>query len=175
MPETMYWNASNDATELCIMKAKKEAESWLTTDTDLLDALYETMSTDDEIVQMVTADHSNILGDHSPKFVIETALRFADIKTLIPTVQAHHIIFPPIATDEMATRRLQGRLMRPGATFVVPKRGIAVPWLGPDPRHPEPMSCSECIGVDHYNDDCHILHSPSSSSSPLCSAASSCM
>ncbi|KAF7372700.1 hypothetical protein MVEN_00133400 [Mycena venus] len=52
-----------------------------TTTTDLLDALYETITADNEITQMVTADHSNIPGDHTPKFVMEVALRFANITT----------------------------------------------------------------------------------------------
>ncbi|KAF7368427.1 hypothetical protein MVEN_00165400 [Mycena venus] len=141
-----------------------------TTTTDLLDALYETITADNEITQMVTADHSNIPGDHTPKFVMEVALRFANITTYnvrpragrfgpSPPILAHRILISPISTDEMATRRLQARLMRAGFSFPVPLRGIAKPWLGPDERRPEPMACSQCIGVDHYNDDCPIYHS----------------
>ncbi|KAJ6626359.1 hypothetical protein B0H10DRAFT_1999034 [Mycena sp. CBHHK59/15] len=143
----------------------------LTTAAELLVAVFTAFVADPDVIQRVTAFHSNIPGDaHEPNFVIGVPLHCAEVSTCTvrhrpgrfghsPPITAHRILIPPISKDQVATYRLQNHLMSASFTIDVPKRGIAKPWLGPDPRYPEPMSCSECHGVDQCNEDCPILHS----------------
>ncbi|KAJ7824713.1 hypothetical protein B0H13DRAFT_2443518 [Mycena leptocephala] len=104
-------------------------------------------------------------------FILAVALHFAHITTCTVRkrvgrynyshpITAHRISIPPISNDEDVNARIQSHLMSPAFSFTVPLRGVAIPWLGPDANFPQLMSCSECHGVDHYNEECPIFHSP---------------
>ncbi|KAJ7652483.1 hypothetical protein DFH06DRAFT_1206215 [Mycena polygramma] len=136
---------------------------------NILDGLYAALLADADFCEMVRANHENIPNNDTPSFILGVALHFAHISTCTvrkrlgrfnysPPITAHRISIPPISSDEAVNARLQARLMSPAFSFAVPLRGVAVPWLGPDPNFPQLMSCSECHSVDHYNDECPMTH-----------------
>ncbi|KAJ7922355.1 hypothetical protein B0H13DRAFT_1983535 [Mycena leptocephala] len=138
---------------------------------EILDALYPALLADADLVEMVMAKHENIPGNHTPAFILAVALHFAHITTCTVRkrvgrynyshpITAHRISIPPISNDEDVNARIQSHLMSPAFSFIVPLRGVTIPWLGPDANFPQLMSCSECHGVDHYNEECPIFHSP---------------
>ncbi|KAJ6553856.1 hypothetical protein B0H10DRAFT_2049980 [Mycena sp. CBHHK59/15] len=138
----------------------------LTTAVEFKDAAFAKLLADPGVVQMVDNDHSNIPGEHDTKFVLDVAKRFAEVSTCtvrrrgqfgsIP-LTAYRLLFPPISKDPAATEQLQKHIMSSGFAFDIPKRGEAKPWFGPNSQYPEPMSCSQCHGIDHYNEDCPII------------------
>ncbi|KAJ7078198.1 hypothetical protein C8R44DRAFT_754947 [Mycena epipterygia] len=122
---------------------------------------------DPTIVQMITADHGNVPGDHNAAFIFRVILHFADVGTCTirrrgggPPIVAHRILIPPFSLNADANRVFQNYLMSPTFTLNVPKRGVATSWRGSDPHNPTLMSCADCHGVDHYIQDCSIVNSP---------------
>ncbi|KAJ6591380.1 hypothetical protein B0H10DRAFT_1960814 [Mycena sp. CBHHK59/15] len=130
---------------------------------EIFDTLYPALLADTDIVDVVKVKHENIPGNHTPAIILAVALHFAHITTCTirkrvgrynysHPITAHRISIPPISNNEDVNTRIQSHLMLPTFSFTVPLRASqSLGWL---------MSCSECHGIDHYNEECPIMHSP---------------
>jgi len=141
----------------------------LMTSDEFKNAALVSFRTDPTIVQLITDDHSNIRGNHDVEYMLRLILHFANISTCSirrrgrfagPPIIAHRILIPPFSLNAATNQLFQDHLMSIDFRLPVPRRGVATPWRGPDPRNPMFMSCQGCYGVDHYVEDCAIVNSP---------------
>jgi hypothetical protein len=141
----------------------------LTPDTDIRDALLAKLTSDQTVLDMITTNHSNVPGDHTPAFILNTLFSIAQISTCTvrrriprgPTIPipATRIIFPPFDRDPDVNENFHRHVLSTNFSFAVPLRGTGTPWLGPNPLAPKLIECTECHGSDHYKEDCPILNS----------------
>ncbi|KAJ7634021.1 hypothetical protein B0H17DRAFT_1149771 [Mycena rosella] len=151
MADPVFHNVYQDlpvAPETPWIVATYDGLSDLTTPAEFKAAMLHKLRADPVVTQMVSDDHSNMPGEHSIQAIISTILHFFNRPHLHGSMPRRTLL-----------RRLQHHLMSPDFTVAVPKRGVATPWLGSNPLNPAVMSCSECHGVDHYQEDCPIVNS----------------
>ncbi|KAJ7484028.1 hypothetical protein B0H11DRAFT_2019982 [Mycena galericulata] len=75
---------------------------------------------------------------------------------------AVRLYMPPPSFHEDAIKAWKALLNSPSFTFIVDCRGRATPFK-PDAGRPgraRAMECTDCLGIDHYKDDCPITTSP---------------
>lgn len=75
---------------------------------------------------------------------------------------AVRVYMPPPSLQDEAIKAWKALLTSPSFTFVVDCRGRATPFKPEAARmaRARPMECTECLGLDHYKDDCPIVTSP---------------
>ncbi|KAJ7458255.1 hypothetical protein FB451DRAFT_1372380, partial [Mycena latifolia] len=131
-------------------------------------ALFAKLIGDSEFMQMVKDDHSNITGDLKPELVIAIAIHWGTVskctvrrggRYAASTATAHRVMIAPISKDHPTNLRLQKHIMAAGFVVDAHRYGEATPWFSGNVAHPVFMSCSECHGVDHYNESCPIINS----------------
>lgn len=75
---------------------------------------------------------------------------------------AVRLYMPPPSFQDDAIKAWKALLTSPSFTFVVDCRGRATPFKPEAARmgRARPMECTECLGLDHYKDECPIATSP---------------
>ncbi|KAK6984387.1 hypothetical protein R3P38DRAFT_2806580 [Favolaschia claudopus] len=67
---------------------------------------------------------------------------------------------PPPSTDNKAIKAWKDHLTSPSFTFLIDNRGRAAPFKPQISDRFRGMECTECLGLDHYKDECPIVNSP---------------
>ncbi|KAJ7163046.1 hypothetical protein C8R46DRAFT_1221844 [Mycena filopes] len=119
---------------------------------EFMSALFAKLIADREAIKLIQENHNRVPDAHDIPFVVQVLLEYADVR--------------------MATRRgmapqrqnatWKDHLMSASFAFVVDLRGRATPFMIMPTRAGRacPMECTECLGLDHYKDDCPITTSP---------------
>ncbi|KAJ7837676.1 hypothetical protein B0H14DRAFT_3870349 [Mycena olivaceomarginata] len=103
-------------------------------------------------------------------FAIRVMMEYAEVKACrvwMPTRRgsnsqrqnAVRLYMPPPTFNAMAIKEWK-ELLTSSFSFLVDCRGRATPFKPTRSGRARPMECTECLGLDHYKDECPIVTSP---------------
>ncbi|KAF8163920.1 hypothetical protein K438DRAFT_272906 [Mycena galopus ATCC 62051] len=120
---------------------------------------------------MVLDNHDRVPDAHDIPLVIRVLLEHTQIKPCevwMPGRQGRapekqntirlYMPSPSLNNDEM--KAFKEHLTAPTFSFLVDCRGRATPFQPSRGGRPRPMECTECLGLDHYKDNCPITTAP---------------
>ncbi|KAJ7182304.1 hypothetical protein C8R43DRAFT_1115947 [Mycena crocata] len=138
---------------------------------EFLSALFNKLIGDRAVIKMIQEHHDRVPDAPDIPFVVRVLLEYADTKPCqvwMPGRQgraperqnAIRLYMPTPSFDDAASKEFKDYLTSPAFSFVVDCRGRAAPFRPARGGRPRPMECSECLGLDHYKDDCPIVTCP---------------
>ncbi|KAF7333166.1 hypothetical protein MVEN_02382400 [Mycena venus] len=141
------------------------------TSLEFLTALFDKLVGDRIVIKMIQEHHDRVPDAHDIPFVVRVLLEYAETKgcqVWMPGRQgraperqnAIRLYMPTPSFDAAATKEFKDYLTSPSFSFIVDCCGRAAPFRPVRGGRPRPMECGECLGLDHYKDDCPIVTSP---------------
>ncbi|KAF8148107.1 hypothetical protein K438DRAFT_1831234 [Mycena galopus ATCC 62051] len=138
---------------------------------EFMSALFEKLIGDPTVIRMIQANHDRVPEARDIPFVVRVLFEYADTKVCqvwMPGRQgraperqnAVRLYMPTPSLNDAAMKEFKDYLTSPGFSFVVDCRGRATPFRPVRGGRPRPIECSECLGLDHYKEDCPIVTSP---------------
>ncbi|KAJ7927746.1 hypothetical protein B0H13DRAFT_1969829 [Mycena leptocephala] len=138
---------------------------------EFMSALFDKLISDRVVIKMIQEHHDRVPDAHDIPFAVRVLLEYADTKVCqvwMPGRQgraperqnAIRLYMPTPSFDATASKEFKDHLTSPSFSFIVDCRGRAAPFRPARGGRPRPMECSECLGLDHYKDDCPIVTSP---------------
>ncbi|KAJ7497839.1 hypothetical protein B0H11DRAFT_1999512 [Mycena galericulata] len=140
------------------------------TQTEFISALFDKLIADPEVIRLIQEHHDRVPEAHDIPFVVRVLLQYAEVKACqvwMPTRRgpsaqrqnAVRLYMPPPSLKDDAIKAWKDHLMSPSFTFVVDCRGRASPFNPMRTGRSRPMECTECLGLDHYKEECPIVTS----------------
>ncbi|KAJ6602580.1 hypothetical protein DFH09DRAFT_1301600 [Mycena vulgaris] len=138
---------------------------------EFLSALLDKLIGDHVVIKIIQERHDCVPNVRDIPLVVRVLLEYADIKVCqvwmpgcqgcAPECQNTICLYMPTPSfDEVASKELKDYLTSASFSFVVDCRGRAAPFRPARGGRIRPMECSECLGLDHYKDDCPITTYP---------------
>ncbi|KAJ7435878.1 hypothetical protein FB451DRAFT_1308391 [Mycena latifolia] len=138
---------------------------------EFLSALFEKLISDREVINIIQEHHDRIPDAADIPFAVRVMLEYAEVKACqvwMPTRRgsnsqrqnAVRLYMPPPSLDDDTVKAWKEHITSPSFTFVVDCRGRATPFKPTRTGRARPMECTECLGLDHYKDECPIVTSP---------------
>ncbi|KAF8171045.1 hypothetical protein K438DRAFT_1940828 [Mycena galopus ATCC 62051] len=142
-----------------------------TTALEFVSGLFERLINDPVVMKMIQEHHDRVPEAQDIPFVIRVILEYAEIKPCqvwIPgklgrapeRQNAMRLYMPTPSLDAAASKTFKDYLTAPTFSFLIDCRGRAAPFQPSRGGRIRAMECSECLGLDHYKEDCPIVHSP---------------
>ncbi|KAJ7506327.1 hypothetical protein B0H11DRAFT_2272179 [Mycena galericulata] len=140
---------------------------------EFIGALSKKLLADTDVLTLIQDHHDRVPDAQDIAFAIRVLLEYADVKPCQVWMpgrrgssgqrqNAVRLYMPPPSFHEDVIKTWKALLTSPSFTFVVDCRGRATPFK-PDTGRPgraRPMECTDCLGLDHYKDECPIVTSP---------------
>ncbi|KAJ7061538.1 hypothetical protein C8F01DRAFT_1252319 [Mycena amicta] len=141
---------------------------------EFLSGLFARLVHDPEVMRMVQQNHERIPDADVTDIptAIRAILHWAEVKACRVFIPARpgrdgqqqngiRLYMPPPSFDDEAIKAWKNYLCSPTFSFTVDCRGRASPFR-PFKRNGQTLgiACPECLGLDHYRDDCPITSSP---------------
>ncbi|KAJ6548523.1 hypothetical protein B0H19DRAFT_1161226 [Mycena capillaripes] len=139
---------------------------------EFITALFDKLIADNDVLKLIKDNHDRVPDAHDIPFVIRVLLEYAEVKPCQVWMpgrrgsggqrqNAVRLYMPPPSLEEDAIKNWKTHLTSPSFTFVVDCRGRATPFKPEATRtgRGRPMECTECLGLDHYRDECPIVTS----------------
>ncbi|KAJ7167157.1 hypothetical protein C8R43DRAFT_1121602 [Mycena crocata] len=124
------------------------------------------------VLKIIQEHHDRVPDARDIPFVIRVLLEYAEVKPCQVWMpgrrgsggqrqNAVRLYMPPPSLEEDAIKTWKAHLTSPSFTFIVDCRGRATPFKPEAARagRARPMECTECLGLDHYKDECPIVTS----------------
>ncbi|KAF7350069.1 hypothetical protein MVEN_01308800 [Mycena venus] len=113
---------------------------------EFISALFEKLISDRDVIKIIQEHHDRVPDAPDITFAVRVLLEYAEVK----------------ACQDDAIKTWKDHLTSPSFTFVIDCRGRATPFKPEAARmgRARPMECTECLGLDHYKDECPIVTSP---------------
>ncbi|KAF8192260.1 hypothetical protein K438DRAFT_2135445 [Mycena galopus ATCC 62051] len=126
---------------------------------EFISALFEKLIGDRAVIKMVLENHDRVPEAHDIPLTIRVWAPGRQGRA--PEKQnAVRLYMPSPSLDIAAMKAFKDHLTSPAFSFVVDCRGRATPFQPSRGGRPRPMECNECLGLDHYKDDCPIITAP---------------
>ncbi|KAK6991602.1 hypothetical protein R3P38DRAFT_231643 [Favolaschia claudopus] len=138
---------------------------------EFLSALFDKLIGDREVLRQIQEHHERVPNAETLPFVVRVILDYAEVKPCRvfmpgrrgPNAQQQkgiRLYMPPPSTDNKAIKAWKDHLTSPSFTFLIDNRGRAAPFKPQISDRFRGMECTECLGLDHYKDECPIVNSP---------------
>ncbi|KAJ7752213.1 hypothetical protein DFH07DRAFT_774500 [Mycena maculata] len=143
---------------------------------EFLSALFEKLVADREVIKFIQEHHDRMPEAPDIPLAVRIMLEYAEVKACRvrtstvwmparrgPNSQRQNVVrlyMPPPSLEDEAIKAWKELLTSPSFTFLVDCRGRATPFKPARSRRARPMECTECLGLDHYKDECPIVTSP---------------
>ncbi|KAJ7735621.1 hypothetical protein DFH07DRAFT_967085 [Mycena maculata] len=137
---------------------------------EFLSALFEKLAADREVIKFIQQHHDRMPEVPDIPLAVRIMLEYAEVKACRvwmparrgPVAQRQNAVrlyMPPPSLDDEAIKAWKELLTSPSFTFLVDCRGRATPFKPARASRARPMECTECMGLDHYKDECPIVTS----------------
>ncbi|KAJ7867124.1 hypothetical protein B0H13DRAFT_1897716 [Mycena leptocephala] len=140
---------------------------------EFISALFNKLVSDRDVINIIQEHYDRVPEAPDITFAVRVLLEYAKVKACqvwMPTRRgansqrqnAVHLYMPPLSLQDDAIKTWKDHLTSPSFTFVIDCRGRATPFKPEAARtgRARPMECTECLGLDHYKDECPIVTSP---------------
>ncbi|KAJ7473422.1 hypothetical protein FB451DRAFT_1249239 [Mycena latifolia] len=140
---------------------------------EFITALFNKLIADTEVLKLIQEHHDRVPDARDIPFVIRVLLEYAEVKPCQVWMpgrrgsggqrqNAVRLYMPPPSFEDDAVKAWKAHLTSPAFTFIVDCRGRATPFKPEAARagRSRPMECTECLGLDHYKDECPIATCP---------------
>ncbi|KAK7014599.1 hypothetical protein R3P38DRAFT_2638194 [Favolaschia claudopus] len=142
-----------------------------TTPHEFLSALFDRLIMDREVIRQLQEHHERVPNADTIPLIVRVILDFAEVKHCRvympgrrgPNSQQQNAVrlyMPPPSTDNKAIKTWKNHLTSASFTFLIDNRGRAAPFNPNTSDRFCAMECTECLGLDHYKDECPITASP---------------
>ncbi|KAJ6487045.1 hypothetical protein C8R45DRAFT_996789 [Mycena sanguinolenta] len=138
---------------------------------EFISSLFDKLISDRTVIRMIQEHHDRVPDARDIPFVVRVLLEYTEIKVCqvyVPGRQgraperqnAIRLYMPTPSLEPAAVKDFKDYLTSPTFSFVVDCRGRGTVFRGTRGGRPRPMECAECLGIDHYKEDCPIATSP---------------
>ncbi|KAJ7203990.1 hypothetical protein B0H12DRAFT_1243685 [Mycena haematopus] len=138
---------------------------------EFITALFKQLASDPDVTTLIHDNHDRVPDAPDTITAIRALLEYAEVKPgqvwmstrrgFAPQRQnAIHLYMPPPSMQSDAIKAWKEHLTSTSFAFVVDCRGRATPFKPSRAGRSRPMECTECLGLDHYKDECPIATSP---------------
>ncbi|KAJ7196009.1 hypothetical protein C8J57DRAFT_1421200 [Mycena rebaudengoi] len=140
---------------------------------EFLAAFFEKLIADRDAIKLIEDHHDRVPDAHDIPSVVRVLLAYAEVKPCQVWMpgrrsstgqrqNAVRIYMPPPSFQDDAIKAWKALIASASFTFVVDCRGRATPFKPETARtgKARPMECIDCLGLDHYRDECPITTSP---------------
>ncbi|KAJ7844331.1 hypothetical protein B0H13DRAFT_2364296 [Mycena leptocephala] len=127
---------------------------------------------DAEVIKLIQEHHDRVPDARDIPFAVRVLLEYAEVKPCQVWMPGRRgsggqrqntvrLYMPPPSFEEDPIKAWKMHLTSPSFTFVVDCRGRATPFKPEAARigRARPMECTDCLGLDHYKDECPIATS----------------
>ncbi|KAJ6506344.1 hypothetical protein C8R47DRAFT_1101896 [Mycena vitilis] len=137
------------------------------TPAEFISALFDKLIADPEVIKLIQEHHDRVPDAHDIPFAVQVLLGYAAVKpcqvwmplrrgSSAQRQNAVRLYMPPPSLQDDAIKAWKEHLTAASFTFVVDCRGRATPFKPSRTGRSRPMECTECLGLDHYKDECPI-------------------
>ncbi|KAJ7108964.1 hypothetical protein C8R43DRAFT_1113948 [Mycena crocata] len=140
---------------------------------EFITAFFKKLVADLDVLKLIQDHHDRVPDAPDITFVVRVLLEYAEVRPCQVWMpgrrgsggqrqNAVRLYMPPPSLLDDAIKVWKTLLTSPSFTFIVDCRGRATPFKPEAGRtgRARPMECNECLGIDHYKDDCPIIASP---------------
>ncbi|KAJ7247826.1 hypothetical protein C8J57DRAFT_1724436 [Mycena rebaudengoi] len=140
---------------------------------EFLAAFFEKLIADRDAIKLIEDHHDRVPDAHDIPSVVRVLLAYAEVKPCQVWMpgrrsstgqrqNAVRIYMPPPSFQDDAIKAWKALIASASFTFVVDCRGRATPFKPETARtgKARPMECIDCLGLDHYRDECPSTTSP---------------
>ncbi|KAF7350691.1 hypothetical protein MSAN_01629900 [Mycena sanguinolenta] len=137
---------------------------------EFITALFRQLTSDPDVLKLIEDDHDRVPDAPDTTMAIRALLEYAEVKPGHVWMSSRrgppqrqnaiHLYMPPPSMKSDPIKAWKEHLTSSSFAFVVDCRGRATPFKPSRAGRSRPMECTECLGLDHYKDDCPIINSP---------------
>ncbi|KAJ7052815.1 hypothetical protein C8F01DRAFT_1252041 [Mycena amicta] len=140
---------------------------------EFLSALFDKLVGDAVVVKLIQAHHDNVPDVEDIPTAIRALLHWANVQpcqvwlpaapgrdTMSQRQNAVRLYMPSPSAHPQPTKTFKAHLSNAAFSFLIDLRGRATPFRPSRGGRPRTVECNECLGLDHYSDDCPITNSP---------------